>query len=277
MNPRLGALVRLLAFVAFVFVVLPLKGPWLRAAFHGGDSTVLYIIDHLVELVAVLVFAVIIAALERRPFGAYGLPGRQAMRGRFWQGAALGLVSLSALVVVLCGLGAIRLGGPSTSPAQAAGFGAVYLVLFVLLATREEFLYRGYGQFTLSQIAGFGVAALATTTWFTWTHSGNGGENWLGLANVAAFGLLACLMLRRTGNLWLPIGFHAVWDWGQTWLFGVGDSGHPPPPGHLFTATVSPTAPAWLSGGSVGPEGSALCFVVVAGLAIWIARWRSPR
>src|SRR5262249_6746703 len=99
------------------------------------------------------------------------------------------------------------------------------------------------------------------------------GENALGLANVAAFGLLACLALKRTGNLWLVIGFHASWDWGETYLFGVGDSGHPPAPGHLLSSIVSSKSPAWLSGGSVGPEGSALCAALF--VILWMAciRW----
>jgi len=100
-------------------------------------------------------------------------------------------------------------------------------------------------------------------------HTGNSGESAIGLANLALFGLLACLTLRRTGNLWMAIGFHATWDWGQTYLFGVGDSGHPPAPGHLLTSLVRATAPAWLSGGSVGPEGSILCTALLA--LLWIA------
>jgi hypothetical protein len=230
-----------------------------------------YILDHMIELAAVLVFASIAAALERRPFGAFGLPWRRALRAEYWQGAGAGLASLAALVFVVQGAGAIRISLSATPALAAAGFGIAYAILFALLALREEFLYRGYAVFTLAQIGGFWTSALASTIWFTWSHAGSN-ENWLGLASVAAFGLLACLMLRRTGNLWMAIGFHTAWNWGQSYLFGVGDSGHPAPPGHLLTSTVSPTAPAWLSGASVGPEGSALCLVLVGVLGVLYAR-----
>jgi len=76
--------------------------------------------------------------------------------------------------------------------------------------------------------------------------------------------MLACLILRRTGNLWLPIGFHAAWDWGQTYFYGVPDSGTVVP-GHLLDSKF--TGPAWLTGGTVGPEGSALCLVLI--IALW--------
>jgi len=215
---------------------------------------------------------VIAATLERRRFSAFGLPWRGALRAGFWQGAGAGLASLAALMFVIQGAGGIRIGLPSTPALAAAGFGIAYAVLFALLAVREEFLYRGYGVFTLAQASGFRIAALASTVWFAWSHAGNSQENGLGLVCLAAFGLLACLMLRRTGNLWMAIGFHTAWNWGQSYLFGVGDSGHPAPPGHLLTSVVSPAAPAWLSGGSVGPEGSALCLVLLGVLGVLYAR-----
>jgi hypothetical protein len=62
------------------------------------------------------------------------------------------------------------------------------------------------------------------------------------------------------------MGFHAAWDWGETFFYSVPDSGMVAP-GHLLSSSLR-GAP-WLSGGSVGPEGSLLCFVVIA--ITWIA------
>jgi uncharacterized protein len=272
MKPKRLATGRLLVFVALVFVVFPAKRRWLRGVLHGADGVVGYLVDHMIELAAILLFGSIAAAVERRPFGAFGLPWRRALRAGFWQGAGAGLASLAVLVFVVQGAGAIRIGLSSTPALETAGFGIAYAVLFALLAVREEFLYRGYGVFTLAQVGGFWTSALASTIWFTWSHTEGSNGNWVGLASVAAFGLLACLMLRRTGNLWMAIGFHAAWNWGQSYVFGVNDSGHPPPPGHLLTSTISSTAPAWLSGASVGPEGSALCLVLIGVLGVLYAR-----
>jgi hypothetical protein len=84
---------------------------------------------------------------------------------------------------------------------------------------------------------------------------------------AAAFiGFFFCLTLRRTGNLWFAVGFHAAWDWGETYFYSVPDSGMVAP-GHLLSSSMR-GAP-WLSGGSVGPEGGVLCFVVIA--AAWVA------
>jgi len=275
MTSRVRALIRLSAFVGLAFVVLPAKRTWLRAVCQGVDGTVLYLLDHMIDLVAILAFGFIMAAIERRPFAAFGMPWRQALRARFWQGAGAGLAALTVLVLVLGATGAIRIGASPTSALQRIGFGVAYAALFVLIAMREEFLYRGYGLFTLTEVAAFWPAALASTVWFAWSHAGNPGESALGVANVAAFGLLACLMLRRSGSLWMAIGFHAAWDWGETYFYGVGDSGHQAAPGHLLTSTTSTTAPAWLSGASVGPEGSALCAALIALLIVLYARLSS--
>jgi membrane protease YdiL (CAAX protease family) len=65
--------------------------------------------------------------------------------------------------------------------------------------------------------------------------------------------LVFCLSLWRTGSLWWAIGFHAAWDWAESFLYGVADSGvmiqdH-------FRST-HPLGSPILSGGLTGPEGS---------------------
>jgi membrane protease YdiL (CAAX protease family) len=82
-------------------------------------------------------------------------------------------------------------------------------------------------------------------------------------------GFFFCLTLRRTGTLWWAIGFHMSWDWGESYLYSVPDSGGTAP-GHLLNSSFH--GPDWLTGGSVGPEGSYLVFVVLVVLWILFAR-----
>jgi len=86
---------------------------------------------------------------------------------------------------------------------------------------------------------------------------------------VVSIGMFFCLTLYRTGNLWFAVGFHAFWDWGQTYLYSVPDSGTMEP-GHLMRPLFN--GPDWLTGGSVGPEASVLCFVVIATVSAAFAR-----
>jgi hypothetical protein len=53
---------------------------------------------------------------------------------------------------------------------------------------------------------------------------------------------------------------HAAWDWAETYFYGVPDSGLLAQ-GHLLNSSFH--GPDWLTGGSVGPEGSVLVFLVL--------------
>src|SRR5581483_661698 len=113
----------------------------------------------------------------------------------------------------------------------------------------EEFLFRGYTQFTLAEGIGFWPAAVLLSAAFGAIHLRNQGEAWIGALGAAFIGLFFCLTLRRTRSLWFAAGMHASWDWGETFLYSVPDSGFLPP-GHLLNSSFH--GPQWLTGGSVG-------------------------
>jgi len=80
-------------------------------------------------------------------------------------------------------------------------------------------------------------------------------------------GLVFAFTLKRTGNLWFAVGWHAAFDFGETFLFSVPNSGSVFS-GHLSSASLE--GPSWLTGGSVGPEGSVFSFIILALAALLI-------
>jgi hypothetical protein len=166
---------------------------------------------------------------------------------------------------LLAALGAFSLGGVALDAASAIRYGVLYLVAFLLVGFFEEATFRGYMQATLAQEIGFWPAAIALSAGFGLLHIRNSGEAATGLALAACFGLLAALSLRRLGSIWFAIGMHAAWDWGETFFYGVPDSGLGAT-GHLTAASLH--GASWLTGGSVGPEGSALVFAVIGAGAL---------
>jgi hypothetical protein len=60
--------------------------------------------------------------------------------------------------------------------------------------------------------------------------------------------------------LWWAIGFHASWDWAQSYLYGVADSGTMVNNHLLLT---HPTGRPLMSGGFTGPEGSIYVLAVL--------------
>ena len=146
--------------------------------------------------------------------------------------------------------------------------GALWVWRFFVVGLFEEFLFRGYAQFTLATGIGFWPAAMALSAVFGAIHLANSGEDRVGALSVFVIGMFFCLTLRRTGNLWFAVGLHAAFDWGETFLFSVPDSGLVAP-GHLLNSSFH--GPVWLTGGTVGPEGSVMAFGVVALAAVAFA------
>jgi hypothetical protein len=69
--------------------------------------------------------------------------------------------------------------------------------------------------------------------------------------------------------VWWAVGFHAGWDWGQSYFYGTADSGLVVK-GHLLASHPS-GSPLW-SRGTVGPEGSILIVPLVSlvGGGMWL-------
>lgn len=115
--------------------------------------------------------------------------------------------------------------------------------------------------------SGFWQAAWVTSTLFGFVHTGNGGENWIGIFAAAAIGFVFCVSVRVTGSAWWAIGCHAGWDWAETYFYGTPDSGLVAR-GHLLTTTHAGNL-LW-SGGADGPEGSMLVLGVIVLLLVWL-------
>jgi uncharacterized protein len=256
-----------LAVYALTFLILQRLAAELAASRALG-SGVLWsmMLAEAGSLVAAALPAVALARIEHRPWGVYGLPGRRAFGRLFWIGSLWGFAGISLLIVLLYGLHAFNFGHIILHGQRFVRFAAFWAVFFLLVGLFEEFWLRGYSQFTLARGIGFWPAALVLSCAFGLIHLRNVGEHWNGVFAAGMLGFFFCLTLQRTGNLWFAVGFHAAWDWGETFVYSVPDSGMVSP-GHLLSSSLH--GPLWLSGGSVGPEGSLLCFVLIA--VLWIA------
>jgi hypothetical protein len=261
---------RLLIFLAIVFALGYSTNQVLRRLLHGADDTTSFLVFELMDFLIFLFASWIMGRIEDRTIADYGLPWRLMFRVRFWQGALIGFASITALLVAMRMIGVFYFGGIALHGADVWKWAIAYALVFILVALREEFRARGYALYTLSAGIGFWPAAILSAAYFGYSHHGNSGEDWIGLFNAGAFGLLLCFLLRRTGNLWLPIGFHMAFDWGETYFYGVADSGQTLP-GHLLNSSTSGVA--WISGGTVGPEGSVLCTLLIVLVWLICAGW----
>ena len=256
---------RWLIYLAIAFVIFQVEG-WLVMSLRSHLSILWWrvTIEGNMMLAAVLP-GFVMARIENRPFGDFGLPARRAFGRNFWVGALWGIGSLSVLILALRVAGVFAFGALELHGARIWKFAVYYAVLFLVTAFFEDFLMRGYSQWVLSEGMNFWPAAALLSVAFGAIHGANPGEGKTGLVAAGLIGFFLCLTLRRTGDLWWAVGFHMAWDWGESYLYSVPDSGAILP-GHLLHSSFH--GPEWLTGGSVGPEGSYLVFVVIG--ALWV-------
>jgi membrane protease YdiL (CAAX protease family) len=256
----------LVIYAALYYPLQQFAEDWAASLDLGASGLWSMMLSEFGSLLAALIPAIFIARIERRPWRVYGLPPRDAFGRLFWTGAVWGSAAISLLLFALHGLHVYAFGHVVLHGARIARFAAFWAAMFFLVGLYEEFLLRGYSQFTLTRGIGFWPSAVTLSCAFGLIHLRNSGEQWPGLLAATCIGFFFCLTLRRTGSLWFAVGFHSAWDWGETFFYSVPDSGMIGP-GHLLSSSLH--GPDWLSGGSVGPEGSVLCFVVIA--TTWIA------
>jgi uncharacterized protein len=265
--------VLVLGAIGFAIIKLhpPVKPP------VGGITASYTLIGESLGFFSVAAAALIVALIERRSFARYGLRGTRVLPDAV-TGAVWGLVMLSLLVAVLTMVGALKFDGLMLHGAQMLSYGAEWLLAFLFVGLFEEFLFRGFLQYTLARgvagivgaispgnprarTIGFWVSAFVfSVVLFAFAHTTNGGETALGIFQVSLAGLVFVYALYRTGSLWWAVGFHTTWDWAQSFLYGVADSGQVSV-GRLLA--THPVGGPLISGGSAGPEGSVLAIPVL--------------
>jgi len=165
-------------------------------------------------------------------------------------------------VIVAC---AVTLGSYALAVWVGEGRGPSELALRPALSG----LARGAGLGALMMAVLMGV--LAVTGLYDLTLVG-ATPAWTGLghalqAAVTVAGLMFCALYALTGRLWVPIGLHLAWNFAHGYLFGATVSGNSLA-GSIAVSTARPGAPAWLTGGTFGPEASVLALILVRSVTL---------
>ncbi|HZO92551.1 MAG TPA: CPBP family intramembrane glutamic endopeptidase [Candidatus Baltobacteraceae bacterium] len=258
---------RVAIFALVVALVVTAAGFALSGVAHALHAASPKLGGTLVALLAELIFALaafaataVMARIEGRTAYWYGLLDAEALR-RFAIGAACGCALMSVEMLLLRATGFATIAFSGAAFASALGFALFWGAVFLLTGFAEETVFRGYPLFALARGMGFWPAAILLSVVFGALHGVNGGEALVGEAGAGLIGLVLCFSLARTGSLWWAIGFHAAWDWTESYLWGARDSGTVST-GALFVST--PHGASAFSGGSVGPEGSVLVLIPIA-------------
>ena len=197
-------------------------------------------------------------------------PGRWT--GLLW-GLALGAVLFTVCFGILLLTGGYRIigidtAGPWLVPALSLGLMAGVTEEILLRAGLHRLVEQGLGTWASAGVSGvvFGLLHLTNPD----------GSLWGAIAIALEAGLSFALLYSLTRSLWVVMGAHAAWNLTQGMIFGavVSGSGNT----GLGLLVSEPVGPAWLSGGSFGPEASpvtvSVMLVWTVGLAVLLVRRR---
>ena len=258
----------LIAIALIVIISIAVSGALrLIAGQPQRFNPTLQLVGVALQFLVVVLVSWIMSRIERRDMGEYGLPLKASgtlprfVRGYiFW-----GFLPLSLLLLAMRALDVFYFGNFTLHGGLILFWAAFWGVFFILVGLNEEYSLRGYLLYTLAEGIGFWPAAIVLAGLFAVLHTFNPGETRIGIIMTALFAMFAAVTLRYTGNLWLAVGAHAGWDWGESYFYGVNDSGFQAP-GHLLDPHIQ--GAAWLNGGTVGPEGSILTLVLMITMSV---------
>jgi membrane protease YdiL (CAAX protease family) len=249
---------------------LPFAGPIVRLAGRGIiDWRYIWLVDSACLLITILL-SLAAARLEHVSIRLYGLAFTGRWVKMFGKGILLGLVLAFADIALTWLLGGFSFGSIALAPFAIPRYALLWAIGFLLVGLFEEYLFRGYPLYALIRAIGFWPAAALLAVLFAALHLGNPGEGFYGAIDVAVYALFASLTLLRTGSLWFAVGLHAAWDFSLTFLYGVSTSGVSAQ-NVLFHSRLH--GPTWMTGGSVGPEGSAIGIGVLLVAFLASAKW----
>ncbi|MGA9852578.1 MAG: type II CAAX endopeptidase family protein [Gammaproteobacteria bacterium] len=206
--------------------------------------------------------------LNKKGWTGMALPRPQVARLLF--GCCCGILTILAVFWIEYMLGWAHVTRISTE--HLLGLPRPVLILFELLPALgtgfgEELAFRGYIFQTLGERVPVWVAALMMGVIFALAHFTLHG---FGISFVLSTigGSVMFLVLRfATGSLWFPIGFHAMWDWTQTFLVGFSGAGTAHDPALIQISQGGP--PFWVGGGAVDESG--ILFMLAWGLVLILA------
>lgn len=178
----------------------------------------------------------------------------------FLKGLVIGFAVMAATVLMILAVGDARLhSSPGSAPVHAA-YGSAWLLAEILGAAGEEVLYRALLLVLLTRLFGTRTAIVTSALVFALGHGANPGANYIWMVRLAVAGMLLAFSVFRSGTIWWATGYHAGWNFASAPLFGAVGSGFRD---QRSMFTFLPSGSALITGGPVGPEGSAFAFMAV--------------
>ncbi|HEM4403687.1 TPA: CPBP family intramembrane metalloprotease [Streptococcus suis] len=203
--------------------------------------------------------------VEKSPWAGLGFTKKGAGKD-FLLGWGIGAAMLTTCTLIMWGLGAIEFTSIQFSTKLVGEF-IILILAWSIQGTTEEILTRGWMFSSLSAKHNIPIGIIVSSLFFTFLHLGNNAISLIPILDLTLFAVLACLIMLKTGNIWVIGSLHAAWNCFQGNVFAFPVSGTDA--GQAFVQ-IGITGPEWLSGGKFGVEGSVISLLVQGIMISWL-------
>ncbi|KKC30495.1 metal-dependent membrane protease [Caldanaerobacter subterraneus subsp. pacificus DSM 12653] len=214
-----------------------------------------YLFTTISFLSTVIMITLMLKFIDKKKFKDIGFTSLKYGYKNLIVGFLIGAFSIAIIVLILYILGAVTIERNSNISAYYLLWG---MYAFILVGLEEELMSRGYFINALNQMERPWVSVLISSIIFSLMHILNPNIVFLGLLNIFLIGVLFSYMYLKTGNLWMPIGYHISWNYFQGYIFGFNVSGNAIR--GIYNAFPKNN---FLSGGDFGLEGGIIATLVI--------------
>lgn len=253
-------------FSAFLLYFMLLNALSLLAINVVSQDTAREVLPFIGPVSMIVAVWVALKLLDEKKFPEVGLISPRRGGRDLLSGLVLGAVLMTLIFAILLISGQVTLVNSLSTP-EFSRFLWSGLLLYVVVGFAEEIFFRGYCMNALQQMGRTRTTVIISALLFSLAHGANVHVSVLSLVNIFIVGLLFAFMFVKTGNLWMPIGFHIAWNYFQGNVFGFPVSGMAP---HGIYNIKSMESALW-TGGAFGPEGGLLgtILLIVGFLFVW--------
>lgn len=268
-DPRFISTVKTVVFVIAYVAAAIVLGVLVRFL----PASYMSVFDPVIPVVMLIALAVCFRVFwDRKSVASMGLEATSTWGYDTIYGFAIGIVLISLIFVITLMASGLSFKSHFSGGMFNFSFYGIMVFFFIgmlLQVFAEEIVFRGYLFVTVKSGWGMAAAVAATSVLFGFGHFFNPGFSWIVAVNLILAGVVMALGVVATGNIWWPLGFHLGWNFFGGYIYGFPVSGLTASPISVFFTKV--TAPAWLLGGSFGPEGGLAGTLAFAAGIAWLA------
>lgn len=231
------------------------------------NSSLFFSISIVLQNLALIGSSMIIwKAFEKKKITSMGLINIKEGYKELVIGLLLGAVTITIVGVVLLLIGEVKLVNSLSKPNFSYEL-LTGLIAFIAVGFGEEIFGRAYCMSVLKQTRNKYVILGVSSAIFAAMHLGNSGVSFLALINLFLVGILFGYMFMKSGNVWMPIGFHITWNYFQGYVLGFQVSGNEV----MGIYQLQNVGNSFINGGAFGPEGG-IIVTVISIITLFIVR-----